>query len=132
MAAGTTAHVVVDPSVIGTAHVKLGVPVKPFSRVSAKVPLPQAPLFTVSWVCVKASEKSTEVAAFAVLAGETVVQFVTTTNTSIDPNPVAKSYPAEALYPIIVDATQGGLKGTSLFPVWMSWKAVAGRRVASG
>ena len=85
------------PSVAGTVQVKLGVPTKPFSRVNTRVPLPQEPLFTVSWVGAKASEKSTEVTAFAVLAGVTVVQFVTTTNASIDPKPVAKSYPAKAL-----------------------------------
>ena len=90
MTAGTTAHVVV-PSAAGTVHVKLGVPAKPFSRVKAKVPLPQAPLFTVSWLAVKASEKSTVEAAFAVLAGLTEVQFATKKNASIDPKPVARS-----------------------------------------
>ncbi len=96
MPAGTTAHVV-GPSEAGTVHVKLGVPVKPFSRVNTTVPLPQAPLVTVICVAVKASEKSTVEAAFAVLAGLTDVQFETTRFTSIEPNPVAKSYPGRAL-----------------------------------
>jgi hypothetical protein len=69
------------------------VPVNPFNSVKFNVPLPQAPLLTVSWVDVKASEKSADVVAFAVLAGETPVQFVTKTNASIDPKPVARSYP---------------------------------------
>src|SRR5437879_2270136 len=95
--AGTTAQVVVDPSVAGTVQVKLGVPTKPFSRVNTRVTLPQEPFFTVSWVGAKASEKSTEVTAFAVLAGLTEVHCVTKTNASIDPKPVAKSYPGRAL-----------------------------------
>ena len=63
----------------------------------ALAPLPQAPLFTMSCVVVKAREKSTDVIAFTVLAGFTVVQFETTLKTSIDPKPVAKSYPGKAL-----------------------------------
>jgi len=94
--AGTTAHIV-DPSVLGTVQVKLGVPTNPLSRVTTSVPLPQEFLLTVSWVGAKPIEKSTVVTAFAVLAGVTVVQFVTSTNASIDPKPVAKSYPAKAL-----------------------------------
>ena len=79
------------PSVAGTVQVKLGVPTKPFSRVNTTVPLPQVPLFTVSWAGAKASEKSTDEVAFPVLAGFTEVQFVTTAFASMDPKPVAKS-----------------------------------------
>ena len=96
MTAGTTAHVVV-PKVAGTVHVKLGVPSNPFNRVNVSVPLPHVPLFTVTWLGVKASEKSTDVDAFPVLAGATEVQFVTRAKASIDPKPVAKSYPGVAV-----------------------------------
>ena len=51
----------------------------------------------MSWAVVKAIEKSTEEAVFAVLAGLTEVQFITRKNASIDPKPVAKSYPGNAL-----------------------------------
>lgn len=94
--AGTTAHVV-EPSEAGTLQAKLGAPSKPFSRVNMTVPVPQVPLFTLSWDDVKASEKSTEEDAFAVLAGVIEVQSVTNTNASIDPKPVARSYPVRAL-----------------------------------
>jgi len=104
--AGTTAHIVdpggggtveLPPSVLGTVQVKLGVPTNPLSRVNTRVPLPQEPLFTVSWVGAKPIEKSTAEEALAVLAGLTEVHCVTKTNASIDPKPVAKSYPGKAL-----------------------------------
>ena len=78
-------------------HVKLGVPSNPFNRVNVSVPLPHVPLFTVTWLGVNASEKSTDVDTFPVLAGVTEVQFVTRAKASIDPKPVAKSYPGAAV-----------------------------------
>jgi hypothetical protein len=105
-ATGTTEQVVVLVVVLSveeTVHVKDGVPEKPCSGVSSSCAVPQEPFFTMSWVGEKASEKSME-AAFPVLAAVTEVQFVTITNASIDPKPVAKSYPVPALYPICVVA----------------------------
>ena len=89
-------HVVV-PSAAGTVQVKLGVPSNPFNRVNISVPLPHVPLFTLICAGVKASEKSTDVDAFAALAGATEAQFATRRKASIDPNPVAKSYPGVAV-----------------------------------
>jgi hypothetical protein len=98
-ATGTTEQVVLLVVVLRaeeTVHVKDGVPEKPCSGVSSSCAVPQEPFFTVSCVGEKASEKSTE-AAFPVFAAVTEVQFVTITKASIDPKPVAKSYPVPAL-----------------------------------
>lgn len=93
-APGATEHVV-EPRVEETVQLKDGVPEKPFSGVSSNCAVPQEPFFNVSCVGEKASEKSTDEVAFPVPAAVTEVQFVTISNASIDPKPVAKSYPIE-------------------------------------
>ena|SRR5690242_13092638 len=110
-AAGTTEHVV-EPNVEETEHVNDGVPEKPCNGISSSCAVPQEPLLTVSCVGEKANEKSTG-AGVPVLTVAIEVQFVISWNASIEPNPVAKSYPAAAVYPIwVVVAVQGALNGT--------------------